>query len=354
MADWVGIIDQGKMLCCLPLETLKESVRRIDLTFPSVPDNLHHVLPNVLTCTQSGKQASFIVRDYSEATLAAVQALQPGHAEGGDARPGGYLRGAGRQRRRRHNVDTRHILKRLLWRESRENGLFLLAGVLLPVLLLVMRMSMTRHSGKRSLTDGVDAAFAAGFAVGDLTRQCGTAPFTPSTSATSRWRRASMPPCHFCCRRRLPRSSAPAWAAGGRWPSIVSGISAWFIWLCMTCMVANFTSCYLLSATTTLLPAVLLAAAWILPTGIDAGHFSQYRSDYPLIYRADHSLLYQHRPGGAGRDVCVHRVDPSHAILTARVSAVLLLCALPLGWFVKEQCAPRKPVDEQCGDHAAG
>ena len=77
VADWVGIIDQGKMLCCLPLETLKESVRRIDLTFTDIPDNLHSTLPHVLTCTQDGKQASFIVRDYSETTLAAVHALNP-------------------------------------------------------------------------------------------------------------------------------------------------------------------------------------------------------------------------------------------------------------------------------------
>ena len=77
VADWVGIIDRGKMLCCLPMDTLKESVRRIDLTFPHVPGDLRHVLPNVLSCTQSGKQASFTVRDYAEATLAAVRALNP-------------------------------------------------------------------------------------------------------------------------------------------------------------------------------------------------------------------------------------------------------------------------------------
>ncbi len=77
VADWVGIIDRGKMVCCLPMETLKESVRRIDLTFPTPPDNLQHVLPNVLTCTQSGKQVSLIVRDYTEDTLAALQALHP-------------------------------------------------------------------------------------------------------------------------------------------------------------------------------------------------------------------------------------------------------------------------------------
>jgi ABC-2 type transport system ATP-binding protein len=77
VADWVGIIDHGKMLCCLPLETLKENVRRIDLTFPSPPDNLRHAFPNVLTCRQAGKQVSVIVRDYTEDTLTAVQALRP-------------------------------------------------------------------------------------------------------------------------------------------------------------------------------------------------------------------------------------------------------------------------------------
>ncbi len=37
VADWVGIIDKGRLICCSPMEELKASVRRLTLTFAEPP-----------------------------------------------------------------------------------------------------------------------------------------------------------------------------------------------------------------------------------------------------------------------------------------------------------------------------
>jgi ABC-2 type transport system ATP-binding protein len=74
VADWVGIIDAGRMVWCSPLDELKAKVRRLILTFPDPPASAP-VLPNVLTCEVSGRQVSLIVSDFSPETLAAARAL---------------------------------------------------------------------------------------------------------------------------------------------------------------------------------------------------------------------------------------------------------------------------------------
>lgn len=80
VADWVGIIDCGKMIWCSPLAELKESVRRITMTFKEEPKDLS-VIPHILLQETTGRQPSLVVSHFSDATLAAVQGLGPTDVE---------------------------------------------------------------------------------------------------------------------------------------------------------------------------------------------------------------------------------------------------------------------------------
>ena len=77
VADWVGLLDQGHLIYCAPLEELKRSVRRLVLTFTEPPTEI--ALPHTLTTDHAGRQITLIVRDYTDATLAAAHALHPTH-----------------------------------------------------------------------------------------------------------------------------------------------------------------------------------------------------------------------------------------------------------------------------------
>ena len=253
-------------------------------------------------------------------------------------------------------MDTRQIIRRLLWREGRENALFLLAGVLLPVFILVLRTDLLDWNRQRILTMMVLMLLSLLVSLWAISR------------GNAVRRRSSFDFRHLPLAPRLdaavsfllPAAIATLIGAGiGFWGSLVIcclHVDGGFIWLGVTCMVANFTSCYLLSATTTLLPAVLLAAVWIVPTGMIYAFipYSYLCSFSPLfrppLYLIIAQLVY-FIPSialGALGGMCVFTAltqrTPS---LSARVLAVLLLCALPLGLFVKEQCAPRKTVEEQ-------
>jgi len=83
VADWVGIIDNGKLVCCSPLEELKASVRRMTLTFPDPAPAITNV-PHLLQAERAGRQAVLTVAEYSDATLAAVHALRPAAVEVAD------------------------------------------------------------------------------------------------------------------------------------------------------------------------------------------------------------------------------------------------------------------------------
>jgi len=84
VADWVGFIDKGRMVCCAPMEELKGNVRRLTLTFETMPNGLHERIPDVLRVDPAGRQASVIVRRFSAETIAAVQALKPSHIDVAD------------------------------------------------------------------------------------------------------------------------------------------------------------------------------------------------------------------------------------------------------------------------------
>jgi ABC-2 type transport system ATP-binding protein len=77
VADWVVILDQGRLIYCAPLEQLKQSVRRLVLTFAEPPQPFE--LPNTLVAEHAGRQSALVVRDFSDATLAAARALHPTH-----------------------------------------------------------------------------------------------------------------------------------------------------------------------------------------------------------------------------------------------------------------------------------
>jgi ABC-2 type transport system ATP-binding protein len=76
VADWVGIIDAGKMVCCLPLLELKENVKRISMTFDDKVPDLSSI-PHLLSFESTGRQPSIIVSHFNDATMSALKQLKP-------------------------------------------------------------------------------------------------------------------------------------------------------------------------------------------------------------------------------------------------------------------------------------
>jgi len=76
VADWVGILDDGKLIYCAPMEELKARTRRIVCQFTAPPPAPPR-LPGLLGTETVGKELLLTVRDYSEETLASVKTLHP-------------------------------------------------------------------------------------------------------------------------------------------------------------------------------------------------------------------------------------------------------------------------------------
>ena len=76
VADWVGLIDEGKLIYCAPMEQLKAGVKRMVLSFDTPPGS-YSSIPNVLNVELSGRQAAVTVADFSDETKAAAKALNP-------------------------------------------------------------------------------------------------------------------------------------------------------------------------------------------------------------------------------------------------------------------------------------
>lgn len=74
VADWAGIIHEGRLVCCSSIEDLKSSVKRLILSFDAVPPRSFSSIPGVLSCENGGRQAAITVRDFSEQTIAAAKA----------------------------------------------------------------------------------------------------------------------------------------------------------------------------------------------------------------------------------------------------------------------------------------
>ena len=77
VADWVGIIDAGKLIWCSTLDDLKSSVKRLVLSF-DIPPASFNSIPSVLTVETAGRQSAIAVSNFSDETLAAARALNPG------------------------------------------------------------------------------------------------------------------------------------------------------------------------------------------------------------------------------------------------------------------------------------
>ena len=76
MADWVGIMDAGKIVYCAPMEELKSKTRRIVCQFDGVPPRSDGIY-GLLQAETMGKELVLAVRNYSDETIAAVKALKP-------------------------------------------------------------------------------------------------------------------------------------------------------------------------------------------------------------------------------------------------------------------------------------
>ena len=80
VADWVGIMEAGKLIYCAPLDELKSGTRRLVAQFPHIPPAPAHI-PGLLHAEKIGKELVLTVRDYSEHTLSAIHALKPDAVE---------------------------------------------------------------------------------------------------------------------------------------------------------------------------------------------------------------------------------------------------------------------------------
>ncbi len=76
VADWVGIIDAGKLIHCSTMEELKASVKRIVLSFEKVPSTFQSI-PDVLGIEISGRCVEITVKNCGDRTLNAVKRLLP-------------------------------------------------------------------------------------------------------------------------------------------------------------------------------------------------------------------------------------------------------------------------------------
>ena len=76
VADWVGIIDRGRLVWRSTLDDLKAKVKRLVLGFDTPPTSFVSI-PGLLTSEVSGRQAALMVKDFSDETLAAAKSLGP-------------------------------------------------------------------------------------------------------------------------------------------------------------------------------------------------------------------------------------------------------------------------------------
>lgn len=76
VADWVGIIDNGKLIHCSTMEDLKASVKRIVMSFDKAPKSFKSI-PGIIDSEMSGRNAEITVQNYSEKTLAYAKYMSP-------------------------------------------------------------------------------------------------------------------------------------------------------------------------------------------------------------------------------------------------------------------------------------
>jgi ABC-2 type transport system ATP-binding protein len=76
VADWVGVLDEGRLIWSGPIDDLKRSVKRLVLTFPdAAPQRI--ALEGVLSTQVSGRQATVVVRNHSGEVMQAAHLVAP-------------------------------------------------------------------------------------------------------------------------------------------------------------------------------------------------------------------------------------------------------------------------------------
>ena len=79
VADWVGIIEAGRLIACKPIDDLKAGVKRISAVFEETPPAMR--LDGLLHTETAGRQVKLTVDGFSEKTLAQVKAHNPRSVE---------------------------------------------------------------------------------------------------------------------------------------------------------------------------------------------------------------------------------------------------------------------------------
>lgn len=79
VADWVGIIDGGRMIACQPMDDLKSSVKRINMVFEDTAPSVK--LDGMISTETAGRQVRVTVRQFSDAVLEKAKGYNPRSVE---------------------------------------------------------------------------------------------------------------------------------------------------------------------------------------------------------------------------------------------------------------------------------
>jgi len=75
VADWVGVIDNGRLITCGKMDDLKGSIKRLILSFPENAPQMK--IDGLVASELSGRQARLVVRNHSDLVMAQVKKYQP-------------------------------------------------------------------------------------------------------------------------------------------------------------------------------------------------------------------------------------------------------------------------------------
>ncbi len=76
IADWIGILSDGRMLMSAPLDDLKESIKRLRIRTSGREPEIDHV-PGAIRTVRRGGEALVTVRDFSPTRLEEIRTLFP-------------------------------------------------------------------------------------------------------------------------------------------------------------------------------------------------------------------------------------------------------------------------------------
>ena len=75
VADWVGIVDSGRLITCKPIDELKAGVKKISLVFEDTPPTIR--TDGILSTESAGRQVCLTVNGFSDAVIAKVKEYNP-------------------------------------------------------------------------------------------------------------------------------------------------------------------------------------------------------------------------------------------------------------------------------------